>query len=75
MGLRGTVVFVPLICALWLKGRVDNRFALVSVIVSPIVVLIFGLLDVLSFDPLFLGMLASLIIMAAGFVVKSRKKV
>lgn len=68
MGLRGAVVFVPLICALWLPGRVDGRFAVWSIVVSPILVLIFGVLDVLPFDSLFLGILASLAIMAAGLV-------
>lgn len=66
MGLRGAVVFVPLICALWFPGRVDRRFATASVVVSPVLVLIFGLMDVLPFDSLFVGILASLLIMAAG---------
>lgn len=66
MGLRGAVVFVPLICALWFPGRVDRRFAIASVVVSPVLVLIFGLADVLPFDSLFIGILASLLIMAAG---------
>lgn len=66
MGLRGAVVFVPLICALWFPGRVERKFAMASVVISPILVLIFGLLDVLPFDSLFVGILASLLIMAAG---------
>lgn len=66
MGLRGAVVFVPLICALWFPGRADRRFAIASVVVSPVLVLIFGLADVLPFDSLFIGILASLLIMAAG---------
>lgn len=66
MGLRGAVVFVPLLCALWLPGRVDSRYAVLSIAVSPILVLVFGLLDVLPFDPLFIGVLASLLIMGRG---------
>lgn len=72
MGLRGSVVFVPLICALWLKGRVDRKFAVASIVVSPILVLVFGLLDVLPFDSLFVGILASLVIMGAGLAVGKR---
>ena len=73
MGLRGSVVFVPLICALWLPGRVDKKFAVASIVVSPILVLIFGLVGNLPFDSLFIGILASLVIMGVGLAV-SRKK-
>lgn len=71
MGLRGAVVFLPLSCALWLPGRVPTRYALVSVIAGPLVVLLFGLWKVLPFDPLFAGVAISGIIMAVGL---SRKK-
>lgn len=66
MGLRGAVVFVPLICALWLPNRVDKRYAVFSIVTSPIAVLVFGLLDVFPFDSLFIGILLSLVIMAVG---------
>ena len=66
MGLRGAVVFTPLLCALWLPGRVPRGYALASIIVSPILVLIFGLWRVFPFDSLFVGMLASLVIMGVG---------
>lgn len=69
MGLRGAVVFAPLICALWLPGRVDRGCAVVSILVSPILVLAFGMLDVLPFDPLFIGVLASAVIMLVGFIL------
>jgi len=73
MGLRGAVVFTPLVCALWLPGRVDRRFVLASIIIAPLTVLVFGLLDVLSFDPLFLGILVSFVIMAMGILAKRRQ--
>ena len=66
MGLRGAVVFVPLSCALWLPGRIPRRYAIASVIAGPSVVLLFGLRNVLPFDPLFIGVGASLLSMAAG---------
>ena len=68
MGLRGSVVFVPLICALWLPGRVGRRYAILSIVTSPILVLVFGLLGVLPFDSLFIGILASLAIMGWGLI-------
>ena len=72
MGLRGSVVFVPLICALWLPGRVEKKYAITSIVASPILVLIFGLWDVLPFDSLFVGILASFLIMAIGFAAGKR---
>lgn len=69
MGLRGAVVFVPLTCALWLPGRVDKKFAVISIVVSPILVLIFGVLGILPFDSLFVGILASVVIMGFGLAV------
>lgn len=69
MGLRGSVVLVPMCCALWFKGRVPHKFAMVSIIVSPLLVLIFGMLNVLPFDALFVGIAASVVIMGAGLLV------
>lgn len=73
MGLRGATIFLPLCCALWLPGRVDKHYALLSILSGPLVVLLFGLLDVLPFDPLFAGVLASVVIMAAGFLASRSK--
>jgi len=76
MGLRGAVIFVPLCCALWLKNKVKAGWVMVSIIVSPLVVLVFGLLKILPFDALFLGVLFSLAACAAGFVsAKSRNRI
>lgn len=72
MGLRGAVMIVPLCCALWLPCRVDRRFVMASILLSPTLVLIFGLLDCLPFDPLFLGVAASLVFCAIGFAAKNR---
>ena len=72
MGLRGAVVFVPLCCALWLPGRIRPRFALAAAIAGPLMVLLFGLWDVLPFDPLLAGVAASMVIMAAGLIKKER---
>ncbi len=68
MALRAAVICLPLLFSMHpaLRGRGDPRFAVASIIVSPLIVLILGLMDVLSFDPLFIGMAASVIIMALG---------
>ncbi len=75
MGLRGAVVFVPLIYALWFPGKVDKKYAILSIVVSPILVLIFGLLDILPFDSLFIGILASFVIMVVGTLIGKRDSI
>ncbi len=73
MGLRGATIFVPLCCALWLKNKISESYALVSVIVGPVAVLLFGLIDILPFDPLFIGIITSSVVMLIGFL-EGRKK-
>ena len=68
MGLRGTVVFLPLSCALWLKGRIAPVCILVSIVLAPVAVLV-GNWMTLPFDALFLGMLVSLACCVAGWVL------
>ena len=68
MGLRGTVVFLPLSCALWLKGRIAPVCILVSIVLAPVAVLV-GNWMTLPFDALFLGMLVSLAYCVVGWVL------
>lgn len=70
MGLRGATIFLPLCCALWLPNKVDRRYTFASILAGPLSVLIFGLWDILPFDPLFAGVLVSGVIMAAGILAK-----
>lgn len=73
MGLRGAVVFVPLCCAIWLKGRIDRRWALAGIIAGPIVVLLCGTVLPLPWglDALFGGVAASALCHLIGFFVQS----
>lgn len=68
MGLRGAVIFLPLNCALWLPGRIHRKYAVASILISPLAVLFLGVLDVLPFDPLFVGIFVSVLIMGFGFL-------
>lgn len=68
MGLRGAVVFAPLCGALWLKGRIASKYALAAIIAGPLFVFVFKILIPVSFDPLFAGMTAALMIMGLGLV-------
>ena len=72
MGLRAAVVFCPLCAALFFPGKVDRRWALAAIIVGPIVVLIGNFVG-LPFDPLFLGLIAGLILVVLGAVFKHKE--
>ena len=70
MGLRGAVIFAPLLCALWLPGRVRAKYATAAVIAGPATVLVFGLWKILPFDSLFAGIGVALLIMIVGLLQK-----
>lgn len=67
MGLRGAVVFLPLNCALWFPGKISSGYAMAAAVCGPLMVLIFGLWKVFSFDPLFVGVAVAFAIMAVGY--------
>lgn len=74
MGLRGAVMFMPLMLALFARNRVRKGFIIVSVIGGPLMVFIFGAWKVFSFDPLFIGLLFTLIVSIAGLIVGKGKE-
>ena len=66
MGLRGAVLFVPLMMILFTKRKIASQYAFASVIAGPAAVLA-GNFIIDSFDPLFIGIFVSLIIMIIGY--------
>ena len=66
MGLRGAVAFAPLCTALFLPGRIPPRFAFAAIVAGPVVVLAGKLALPAGLDPLFPGLAAALVILAAG---------
>ena len=75
MGLRGAAVFTPLLCALWLPGRIHRRWCIASAIVGSVTVLIFGVWKVFPIDSLFLGIAACLLIMGIGLVLGKKENI
>jgi SSS family solute:Na+ symporter len=73
MGLRGAVMFIPLMLALFARGRVDRRYIMACIIGGPLMVLVFGVWKVFTFDPLFIGLAFCLVVGLAG-VLAGRKK-
>ncbi len=66
MELRGATLLMPLCCALWLPNKIGRPFVMAAIVLGPATVAVFGVWDILPFDPLFAGVLAALAVMAAG---------
>jgi len=73
MALRGTVLFLPLIGALFLPKKIHPAAASASIIAGPLFVLVGNMFMELSFDPLFLGIAANAVIMIIGYICGKRR--
>ncbi|MFP3043895.1 sodium:solute symporter family protein [Treponema primitia] len=71
-GFRGTVVFLPLMGALFFPGKIPPRIVLVAMIAGP-AVLVLGKILPLGFNSFFLGMLVNLLILISGYMAGRRK--
>ena len=71
MALRAAVIFVPFSCALFMKGKIVKKCAIVSIIAGPATVIAGNLLSI-PFDPLVLGILVCAAVMAAGAVINRK---
>ena len=69
MTLRASVVFMPLLCALYFTGKVRPSFVLASVILSPTLAIL-GVIAGLNAEPLVVAMGVSVMCCAAGCLVK-----
>lgn len=67
MGLRGAVIIVPLTCTLFLSSRVKPKFAVASMILGPVGVIVAKLANT-TIDPLFIGVGLSLLCCIIGFI-------
>ena len=65
MTLRASVVFMPLTCALLLKGKVKGSFVLASIILAPLSA-IASVIAGLPVEPLFVGMGVSVLLCTLG---------
>ena len=66
MGLRGATVFAPLCGALFMTGKVKSSYAVASMVIGPLAVLLGKSILPEEIDPLFLGAAASFLLVAAG---------
>ena len=75
MGLRGATVFGPLCAALFMKGKVESKYAIASMVISPLSVLLGRFILPEAFDPLFIGIAVSVLLIAAGALSKTNQKI
>ena len=73
MGFRACVLFLPLTAALWLPGRLDGRFVLLSMILSPLADILAKVFS-LPGDPLLYGMAVSLLLCTAALLAGNKKR-
>jgi len=72
MGLRGATVFAPLCAAIFMRGRVDRRFAILSMVISPLTVLVGKFILPENIDPLIPGILIGMLLIFAGALFNKR---
>jgi len=73
MGLRGATIFFPLLGAIFLKGRVSPKFGFAAIILGPSTVLLWKIIAPNGINPLFIGLVISMVTVAMGTVVSGKK--
>lgn len=66
MGLRGATICLPLLAAIFLKERTSRRGGALSIYFAPVAVIIAGVAGI-TFPPLYVGLMVSLMAILAGF--------
>lgn len=72
MGLRGSVVFLPLTCALWLPSKIDKSGILASMILAVCAIFAANLVN-LPVDSLFVGVAVSALFCLVGYIRKASR--
>ena len=68
MGLRGSTVFFPLLGAVFFKRHVSRRAGLLAIAAAPLLSLAWGAVFPEGIDPLYIGLVTSLVCLWAGSV-------
>lgn len=70
LGFRGVAIFLPMVTALFLRGRITQRAGRWAGIFGPLVVIIWRIFKPWPVDPLYSGLLVSCAILFAGYCKK-----
>ncbi|MDQ7096825.1 sodium:solute symporter family protein [Desulfosporosinus sp. PR] len=74
MGLRGCTVCMPLLGAIFFKNKVSYKAGLIALVIGPASCLLWKLLNPKGMDPLYAGLLASIICLVIGSLIFPAKK-
>ena len=74
MALRGTTVFIPLIGAIYFRDKISPKGVLMSIIISPIVTIIFEIFKTVDLDALYIGLLCNIIIIFIFYKIDNKKE-
>jgi len=74
MGLRGATMCLPLISAIFLKGRIAPKAVRAAVIAAPSAVVLWAVFGPRYIDPLYIGLSLSFFLIAAGYFLSNTKK-
>ncbi|MGI6029447.1 MAG: sodium:solute symporter family protein [Candidatus Heteroscillospira sp.] len=73
MGLRSSVLFLPMCASLFLPGKISRRFATASIVLGPVALLLGKYALSLPFDCIFFGLMVNGAIMLLGYMDKKLK--
>lgn len=69
MALRGTVIFIPLIAAIYQKDKVNKKAGLASMILAPLITVFCAIINIIDIPPLYIGLFVSLSIYIGFYIV------
>lgn len=71
-GLRGAAAIIPFLTALYLPGKIDKKYVLITIIVGPMFTLIGKLFLPPHIDSLFLGIVVAFVIQTMGYLLSKK---
>jgi SSS family solute:Na+ symporter len=69
MGLRGATICLPLLTALFMKNSISERSVVLTLFVGPVATILWAIFGDPAIDPLYIGLLISVIILLLGFLI------
>lgn len=73
MTLRGTTIFIPLIGAIYFKDKINPKAGLISIIVAPIISVLWEVSSIGDVDCLYIGIISSLVLLIGLSIVFNKK--
>lgn len=73
MTLRGTTIFIPLIGAIYFKDKINPKAGLISIIVAPIISVLWEIFSIADIDCLYIGIISSLVLLIGLSIVFNKK--